>query len=62
MGLEEPRVLPDDIHYVRCHDRLVVFAALNLAKTKQVLDDRHEKTLLRFLVCYAYISEDPKSV
>ncbi len=47
--LEEARVLTDDVHDVRCDDRLVVLAALLLAQTQQVLYDNHQKSLLLLL-------------
>ena len=48
--LEEAGVLTDDVHDVRCHDRLVVLAPLHLTQAEQILDDGHEESLLCLLV------------
>ena len=43
MCLEEPRVLPDDVHDVRGYHCLVVFSALDFAKTQKIFDDRDQE-------------------
>jgi len=50
MSFEEPRVLSNDIHDVGRHDSFVVFTALHLCETKQILNDCDEETLFRLLV------------
>ena len=49
MGLQEPGILPDDVHDVRRNHRLVVLAPLHLAQTEQVLDHGNQKPLLLLL-------------
>lgn len=51
MGFEEPRVLADNVHNIRCDDSFVVFAPLDLAETKQILDDGDQEALLSLFVC-----------
>ena len=51
MGFEEPRVLANDVHNIRCNDSFVVLAALDLAETKQVLDDGDQEAFLSLFVC-----------
>lgn len=48
--LKEPRVLTNNIHNIRCNDSLVIFAPLDLTKTKEVLDDSDQKALFLFLI------------
>mmetsp|Transcript_67821 Transcript_67821/g.151460 ORF Transcript_67821/g.151460 Transcript_67821/m.151460 type:complete len:474 (+) Transcript_67821:1658-3079(+) len=49
VGAEKARILADDVHDVGSDDRLVVLAALHLAQTQQIFDDRHQKPLLILL-------------
>ena len=48
--LEESRILADDIHDIGSYDGLVVFTTFNFAETEQILDDRDQESLLRFLI------------
>lgn len=50
MSLEEPRILADDIHDIRGYDSLVVFTPFDFAESEQILDDRDQESLLRFLI------------
>jgi len=50
VGLEEARVLADDVHDVGRNDGLVVLAALDLNEAEQVLDDLDEEALLGLLI------------
>ena len=50
MGFEEPRVLSDNVHDIRSDDGLVILTPFDFAQTEQVLDDRHQKPLLRLLI------------
>ena len=50
MGLEEARVLADNVHDVGRDDSLVVLASLDLDEAEQVLDDLDKKALLGLLV------------
>jgi hypothetical protein len=50
MGLEEARVLSDDVHDIRRNDGLVVLAALNLTKTQEILDYCDKEALLSLLI------------
>ena len=50
MRFEEAWVLTDDVHDVGCDHSLVVFTSLDLAETKQVLDNSDQKSLLCLLV------------
>ena len=47
---EEAWILSDNVHDIGRDDGLVVFAALNFAKTKQVLDDGDQESLLGVLI------------
>lgn len=49
---QESRVLADDVHDVGSDDGLVVFAALQLDKPKQLFDDRYKKSFLRVLIFF----------
>jgi hypothetical protein len=51
MGLEEPRVLSNDVHYIGRDYGFVILSTLDLAKTQKVLDNGHEETFLRFFIC-----------
>lgn len=51
MGFEETRVLANDVHDIRCDDRLVILPSLDLAQAQEVLDNRDQKPFLGFLVC-----------
>ena len=46
---QEARILPDNVHDVGGDDGFVVFAALHLAQTQQILNHRHQKLLLILL-------------
>ena len=47
---EEAGILADDVHDVGCDYGLVVLTALNLAKTKQVLNHSDQESLLGLLI------------
>jgi hypothetical protein len=51
MCLEESGVLSNDIHDIRCHDGLVVFAPLDFAEAKQVFYNSNEESLFGFFIC-----------
>jgi hypothetical protein len=51
VGLEEARILPDNVHDVGRADRLVVLSSLHLGQTQQVLDHGDKEPLLSLLVC-----------
>ena len=48
--LEEARILSDNVHNVRRNDRLVIFSALDLAKSQEIFDNCDQEPLLGFLV------------
>ena len=48
--LEETWVLANDVHDVGRNNGLVVLATLDLAKPEEILDDRDQESLLRFLI------------
>ena len=50
MGLQEPRVLANDIHDVGSHHSLVVLSTLDLTESKQVFDHCHQESLPRLLI------------
>ncbi len=49
--LEESRVLTDDVHDVRCANRLVILAPFHFGQAQEILDHGHEESLFRLLVC-----------
>ena len=49
--LQEPRILPDNVHDIRGADGLVVFAALHFSQAKEVFYNSDQEPLLSFLVC-----------
>lgn len=50
MGLEESRILANNVHNVTGDNGLVVLATLHLSKSKKVLDDRDQESLLCLLI------------
>lgn len=50
VSFQESRVLSNDVHDVGRDDSLVVFASLDFAQAKKVLDDLHEESLLGLLI------------
>ena len=50
MCLQETRILSDNVHDIRRNDGLVVLATLNFAEAEEILDDRHQETLLGLLI------------
>ena len=48
--LQESGILTDNIHDVGGDDGLIVFSALDLAKTKEIFDDSDEEALLSLLI------------
>jgi hypothetical protein len=50
MSLEETWVLSHNVHDVTSHNGFVVFATLHLGKTKKILNDSDQESLLRLLV------------
>jgi hypothetical protein len=50
MCFEEPWILPHDIHDVGRDYGLVVFTTLDLAQTKEILDDCHKEALFCLLI------------
>ena len=49
VGLEEARVLADDVHDVAGHHGLVILASFHLRQAEQLLDDGDEESLLGVL-------------
>lgn len=50
MGLEEARVLPNDIHDVGGDNSLVILTTFYFTKTQEIFDNSDQKTLFRFLI------------
>ena len=48
--LQEPRVLPNNVHDVGGTDSLVVFAALLLSKAEKVFDNGDQEALLGLFI------------
>ena len=49
--LQEPRILPDNVHDIRRADGFVILAALHFGQAKEILDDSDQEPFLRLLVC-----------
>lgn len=41
VGLQEPRVLSDNIHDIASHDGLVILATLHFGKSQKIFDNGH---------------------
>ena len=50
MRLQEPGILPDDVHDVGRHDSLVIFATFHLDESEKLFDDSDKESLFRLLV------------
>jgi len=50
VGLQETRVLTDNIHDITSHNGLVVFATLLLSQAQKILDNGDQESLLSFLI------------
>ena len=48
---EEPRILSNDVHDIRCHDRLVVLSALHFNEAQKFFDDSDQESFLLLFVC-----------
>jgi hypothetical protein len=50
MRLEKARVLTNNIHDIGRDDGLVILASLHLHQAEELLDDRHQESLLRLFI------------